>query len=279
MIHSTQKMCLYGTFTDRHGRNPDLENDISYMQSTPGDHSLHYVRASSPIPNDIINACTQNKYNLALILNTSPSSLALHTSLAHLLLLSPLPCPHILTPCSCVQIAHVYPHIASINTNTCAASVQPFPSSVVFAHIWVALSVNSSHLMLWLSMPNILLTDLVTFLFFLTLLESHITATLSPMLLFSFHHHASCTPHFIHPHAVHSYTFFSSFSFCHHHAVASCLSSIPWLCLMQAPNACCHILSLCWGSSVDLTQTCTYSSSSIKGCKCQPERSSFWTNC
>ena len=38
---------------------------------------------------------------------------------------------------------------------------------------------------------------------------------------------------------------------------------------------CCHILSLCWDSSVDLTQTCTYSSSSIKGHKCQLENSSL----
>ena len=58
-------------------------------------------------------------------------------------------------------------------------------------------------------------------------------------------------------------------------AVASCFSSIPWLCLMHAPNAWCHILSLYWDSSVDPTQTCTYSSSSIKGCKCQPENSSL----
>ena len=44
---------------------------------------------------------------------------------------------------------------------------------------------------------------------------------------------------------------------------------------MHAPNACCHILSLCWNSLVDPTQTYTYSSSSIKGRKCQPENSNL----
>ena len=74
--------------------------------------------------------------------------------------------------------------------------------------------------------------------------------------------------------------FFSSLPFCHRRAVVSCLSSISQLCLMHAPNTCCHILSLCWdsGSSVDPIHTCTYiqyTTGSIKGCKCQPENSSL----
>ena len=95
------------------------------------------------------------------------------------------------------------------------------------------------------------------------------------MLLFSFHHHASCTLHFIHLHAVHGYVFFSSLPFCHCRAVASCPPSISWLCLMHAPNTCCHILSLCWNSLVDPIYTCTHIPGSIKGCKCQPGNSSL----
>ena len=68
--------------------------------------------------------------------------------------------------------------------------------------------------------------------------------------------------------------FFSFLPFCHCHVVASCPSSISWLCLMHATNACCHIL-LCWDSSVDPIHTCTYTTGSIKGCKCQPENSSL----
>ena len=41
----------------------------------------------------------------------------------------------------------------------------------------------------------------------------------------------------------------SSLPFCHRHAVAPCFTSIPWLCLVYTPNACCHILRLCWDSS------------------------------
>ena len=69
----------------------------------------------------------------------------------------------------------------------------------------------------------------------------------------------------------------SSLPFCHHHVVASCSTSIPRLCLIHAPNVCCHILSLCWDSLVDLTHTRTVHtySSSIKGPKCQPENSSL----
>ena len=112
-----------------HGRNPNLENDIScIMQSTLGDRSSWYVRASSSIPNNIINACTQNKYNLALTSNTCPPSLAPDTSSAHLLLLAPSPFPHISTPCSHMQITHMCPYIASANTDSCATSVQCLPS-------------------------------------------------------------------------------------------------------------------------------------------------------
>ena len=104
------------------------------------------------------------------------------------------------------------------------------------------------------------------------------TAMLSPMLLFSFHTHASCTPHFIHLHAVHGYALFFFPSIlplpCGH--LMFCFSSIPRLCLMHAPNTCCHILSLCWDSSVDLIQTCTYHVVPVyKGCKCQPENFSL----
>ena len=52
--------------------------------------------------------------------------------------------------------------------------------------------------------------------------------------------------------------FHASLPFCHRHVVASCYPSISWLCLVHASNTCCHILSLCWDSSVDPIQTCTY---------------------
>ena len=118
-------------------------------------------------------------------------------------------------------------------------------------------SIFREGVVLWLSTPNIVSMDLIVFLFFLILSDWHMTATLPPMLLFSFHHHASCTPTFIHPCAVHGYVFFPSLPFYHCHAVASCFSSISWLCLMHAPNICCHIPSLCWDSLVDPIYTCT----------------------
>ena len=65
-------------------------------------------------------------------------------------------------------------------------------------------------------------------------------------------------------------------SFCHRHAVASCSPSISWLCLMHATNTCCHILRLCWDSSVDPIQICTYIIVPVYiGRKCQPENSSL----
>ena len=74
------------------------------------------------------------------------------------------------------------------------------------------------------------------------------------MLLSSFHTHASCTPHFIHFCAVHGYVLLSFPSILP--PPCGCIMftfiSIPWLCLMHAPNTFCHILSLCWDSLVDL---------------------------
>ena len=46
--------------------------------------------------------------------------------------------------------------------------------------------------------------------------------------------------------------------FCHRHAVASCFSSISWLCLMHAPNSCyLHSLAYVRTSIVDPIQSCT----------------------
>ena len=59
--------------------------------------------------------------------------------------------------------------------------------------------------MLWLSTPNIISMDLDVSLFFLYLIRLTYDNHVVPMLLFSFHTHASCTPHFTHLHAVLGY--------------------------------------------------------------------------
>ena len=71
--------------------------------------------------------------------------------------------------------------------------------------------------------------------------------------------------------------FFSSFPFCHRHAVALCSSLFPfhgYAWCMPLPHAT-RYRNILEHSSVDLVQTCTYICSSIKGCKCQPENSSL----
>ena len=67
-------------------------------------------------------------------------------------------------------------------------------------------------LVLQLNMPNIVLMDLVVFFLFPYLIRLTYNSHTVPMLLFSSHTHASCTPHFIHLCAVHGYVllFFSS---------------------------------------------------------------------
>ena len=62
-----------------------------------------------------------------------------------------------------------------------------------------------------LGTPNSVLTDLVIFLFFLYLIRLTYDSHAVPMLLFSLHIHASCTPHFINLHAAHGYVPFSFF--------------------------------------------------------------------
>ena len=65
--------------------------------------------------------------------------------------------------------------------------------------------------LLRLGTPNSVLTDLVIFLFFLYLIQLTYDSHTVPMLLFSLHTHASCTPHFINLCAVHGYVSFSFF--------------------------------------------------------------------
>ena len=59
--------------------------------------------------------------------------------------------------------------------------------------------------MLWLGTPNSILMDLVVFLSFFYLIQLTYNSHTAPMLLFSLHIHAACTPHLINPHAVHGY--------------------------------------------------------------------------
>ena len=117
------------------------------------------------------------------------------------------------------------------------------------------------HKLLRLYTPNIILMDLVIFLSYLIRLtyDSHAAS----MLLFSFHimPHAHLTS-FISVQCM-AMLFFSSILPLPSGCLMSTFSSIPWLCLMHATNACCHIPSLCWDSSVDPIQISTYTCSSI----------------
>ena len=132
--------------------------------------------------------------------------------------------------------------------------------------------------MLRLNMPNIILMDLVVSFFSSYLIRLTYNSHAVPMLLFSFHTHASCTPHLIHLHAVHGYVPFSFSSIlplpCSR--LMFYFSSISWLCLMHAPK---HMLphtqsmlGLIGGSNTNMYILCR---SSIKGRKCQPENSSL----
>ena len=89
--------------------------------------------------------------------------------------------------------------------------------------------------MLWLSTPNIVLMDLTISLFLSYLIKLTYGSHTVPMLLFSFHTHASCTPHLVHLHAVHGYVlpFFASILPPPCSCLISCFVSIPLLCLMH----------------------------------------------
>ena len=89
-------------------------------------------------------------------------------------------------------------------------------------------SICKTHPLLWLSMPNSVLTDLVVFPFFPLSYPINIWQPHCPYASLSFH---------IMPHALHtSFTsvqcmamfFFSSLPLCPRHAVASCFSSLPF---------------------------------------------------
>ena len=120
------------------------------------------------------------------------------------------------------------------------------------------------HSMLWLGMPNSVLTDLVVFLFFLYLIWLNMTATLSLCfsLLFTL-----CRMHT----SLHSSLCSAwpcptpSLPFCHRHAVALCLISLPfhgraWCTLL--PHAT-RIRNILEQSSVDPIQIGTNICSSI----------------
>ena len=118
---------------------------------------------------------------------------------------------------------------------------------------------------LWLSTPNIISTDLVAFLSFLYLIWLTYDSHAVPMLPFSFHimPHALLTL-FISVQCMAMY-FFPSLPFCHRHAVASCLTSLPfhgraWCTLLPHATRVENILEQ---SSVDPIQICTNICSSI----------------
>ena len=92
---------------------------------------------------------------------------------------------------------------------------------------------------LWLDTYNSITMDLVVFLF-LYLIQLTYDSHAAPMLLFSFHTHASCTPHSIHLHAVHGYVlpFFSSILPLPCGCLMFYFLSISWPCLIHTPTSC-----------------------------------------
>ena len=117
----------------------------------------------------------------------------------------------------------------------------PCPAMQLPSNMHVALMV--SLFLLWLSStPNIVSMDLVMSFSFPSYLIriTYNTHVAVPMLLFSFHTHASCTPHLLHLRAVHGYVLLSSVSIlpppCGY--IMFHFSSISWPCLMHASTSC-----------------------------------------
>ena len=86
----------------------------------------------------------------------------------------------------------------------------------------------ASQPMLRLGTPNSVLTDLVVFLFFLYLIRLTYNSHAVPMFLFSFHIMLHALLIAFIPVQCMAMLFLSSLPFCHHRAVASCLTSFPF---------------------------------------------------